>query len=615
MSESSEKYSQGFQKSILIILFLFLTGALIVTWNVPSAGFEASIYNSTPLVLWIALISSVIVGVSIVLWSVSDSGYGRSNLWKYGFLLILLCFAICLGLFIIRGYYMWSMIGDPSSHIGWIKEILQNGRVPALIFYPVTHIFLSEISLVTTLNPLSFYTIIPLFFSLLCVGFIYIFVRVLSTNQIEPVIAGIISCTFIYGWYLNFTPNALANMFFPLALFLTVKYLKSNNFSWGVLLYIVLLLYPVFHPVPSIMLGLILLTLWIPRKVYDVWRVFREKNRNLQNVDRMNVKAVIPFLFLLIWYIFWLSLHSIWGYTLTQMYMTVRAEGEPSKGILLTEQIKYAQFYGYDVFVIFLKSYADLLLLSILSVLTFVLLWKTVSREQKPETIFSLYGPFGILCILIPLLFLFNLPFGPLRFLFYIAVLETVFVAYLVSWIVIKSRESKRTFTVWLTNIAVLLLLGGLFLSGLLTLYPSPYSLTMTEQTPQSEVSGMAHFFEYRNGTTPVSGFHTPVGRFANLLLSSQQISAHHLPLYLKDEDRPPWHFGYDYFPSIASSYDNETNLIIMQRDKSYYSDYFPDMAKYRITTRDFERLNNDPGASLLYTNGGFDLLTISPES
>ena len=37
-------------------------------------------------------------------------------------------------------------------------------------------------------------------------------------------------------------------------------------------------------------------------------------------------------------------------------------------------------------------------------------------------------------------------------------------------------------------------------------------------------------------------------------------------------------------------------------------------MAKYRITTRDFERLNNDSGANLLYSNGGFDLLTIVPK-
>ena len=609
---SGETYGQSFQKIILIILFLFLTIALVMTWNIPSAGFESSIYNSTPPVLWIALISSMIGGISIVIFSKSLSKYGRNNIWKYGFLLILLCYVIGLGLFIIRGYYMWGMINDPASHIGWTNEILQNGNIPPSLFYPITHIFLSEISLVTTLNPVFFHKIMPLIFGVLCVGFIYIFARVLSTSHIEPVIAGIIGCTFVYGWYLNFTPNLLANMFFPLALFLMFKYLKTNTFSWGILLYITLLLYPVFHPVPSIILGLILLTLWIPHKLRDSWSLFREKNR-IPDITRIKAKTVIPFLFLLIWSVFWYSLYSIWGYTITEVYHLVQTE-ETSHGNTLMEQVRYAQFYGYDVVGIFMKNYADLLLLTILSVISFFLLWKTVSGKQEQENIFSLFGPWALICLTIPVLFFLNLPFGPLRFLFYVSVLETVFVAFLMSFVLIRSRERKTPFVSWVTGIVVVVFLAGLFLSGLLVLYPSPYTLTLTDQTTQSEVSGMKHFFQYRDVTIPVSGFHTAVGRFAELLLSPQERSVHHLPLYLEDQDKPPWHFGYNQFPSIATSYSRETNLIITQRDKLMYSDYFPDMAEYRMTTGDFERLNIDSGANLLYSNGGFDLLTIVPK-
>lgn len=170
-----ELFSQRFQKSFLIILFLFLTLALIITWNKPSIGFESSIYNSTPLVLWIALTLSIIVGITIVIMSVSKSNFGRSNIWKYGIFLIFFCYAICWGLSIIRGYYMWSMIGDAATHLGWINEILQNGYIPTRIFYPITHIFLSEISLVTTLNLISLHKIIPFFFGLLWIVFIYIF--------------------------------------------------------------------------------------------------------------------------------------------------------------------------------------------------------------------------------------------------------------------------------------------------------------------------------------------------------------------------------------------------------------------------------------------------------
>ena len=124
----------------------------------------------------------------------------------------------------------------------------------------------------------------------------------------------------------------------------------------------------------------------------------------------------------------------------------------------------------------------------------------------------------------------------------------------------------------------------------------------------------MDYFLKYRDMSNPVSGFNVAVGRFADLLLPQKERAAQHLPQYIKKENYPPWHFGYDQFPSIASSYPNETYLILPQSEKSRYTDYYPEMAKYRITMQDYERLNNDPGANLLYSNGGFDFLAIIPE-
>ena len=124
----------------------------------------------------------------------------------------------------------------------------------------------------------------------------------------------------------------------------------------------------------------------------------------------------------------------------------------------------------------------------------------------------------------------------------------------------------------------------------------------------------MEYFLKYRDKPTPVSGFGNALGRYADLLLTDTNRSKQDLPAYITKENYPPWHFGYDQFPSIASAYHKETYLILPQKEKTRYTEYYPEMAKYRITTQDFERLNNDPGANLLYSNGGFDFLTIVPE-
>ena len=52
----------------------------------------------------------------------------------------------------------------------------------------------------------------------------------------------------------------------------------------------------------------------------------------------------------------------------------------------------------------------------------------------------------------------------------------------------------------------------------------------------------------------------------------------------------------------------------LTQRHNLIFNDYFPDMARYRFTLRDFERLINDPGANPHSSKGGFDFLTIVPK-
>lgn len=617
MFGSGKISGQGFWKSILIVLFLFLTFSLIITWNAPSKGYESSIFYSTPLVLWIALISSVIVGITLVILSVSGSNAGSGNLWKYGLLLIFLCYAICLGLFIIRGYFMWAISGDPASHIGWTNEILRDGHLPETLFYPITHIFLSEISLVTTLNPILLSKLIPFLYSLLVVFFIYIFVRFLSSHQIEPVIAVIISCTFSYGYfYLNLTPNYWANLFIPLVLFLMFKYLESSDISWTVLFCIMLILFPVFHPVPSVFIGLCLLTLWIPNALHDAWNVFLKRDLSLLKLNRLvNLKVVIPALILLIWFNFWQSMYSSWRWTILEMWSKIIAEEGTSYLTALLDQVSFAQGFGYNVREIVLKQYGNPIILLIISVLAFALLWKMVGKKKGQNTVFLLYGPWGILCVFLVVLYFFHLGFGPLRFVTYTAILGTVFAAYLISHILIWSRDSKKRFIPGLTRVVVIVLLVGLFLSGMLNLYYSPYNMILNPQTSHSEVSGMSFLFEYRNVTFPISGLTAAPGRFADLLLTPEEKGAQYIrSRYLNQKDLAPWHFGYDHFPSISSSYNQRTNLIITQRDTVIYTDYVPEMAKYRFFSQDFERLKHDSGASLIYSNGGFNLLTIAPE-
>ena len=327
--QSSAIQRQRFQKVTLIILLSLLSVALIITWNTPATGYEASIYWSTPLILWVSLIASMIVGVVLVFESIAKNELDQSYLWKIGLLLVFLSYAICLGLFIIHGYYMWRMNGDPPTHIGWIIETLDTGHAPISVIYPATHIYLSQITFIADLDLVILHKIVPLIFGLLCVLFMYVFAKALFSKPAGALLTVVISCSLPFGWYLDLTPNALANLAFPLVLFLTVRYLQQKTWPWAVALSTVILLYPVFHPVPAIFLGMVLLTLWIPPILPKVTKILYE--RKIGDFNRLDFRLVLPFLVLVIWFIFWISSFYIWDLTINSMYQTICSEEGPHR--------------------------------------------------------------------------------------------------------------------------------------------------------------------------------------------------------------------------------------------------------------------------------------------
>jgi hypothetical protein len=613
MFSPSAFHRQRFQKVALIFLFSLLSVALIITWNTPATGYEASIYRATPLILWVSLIASVIVGITLVVVSIAKNELDQSYLWKIGFLLVFLSYTVCLALFIIRGYYMWCMNGDPAEHIGWIKETINAGHVPTLIIYPIAHIYLSELVFFTGLDLVVLHKIVPITFGLLCVLFMYVLAKALFANYDGASLVGVISCCLTFGWYLNLTPNALSNMLIPFALFLIIKFLQKKEWTWTIPLSAVIILYPVFHVLPAIVLGLVLLTFWIPAKLTKTIQNLYDKKIHFFKYNSEDFRLIFPFLLLLSWFIFWISSFHVFGYTIKDIYHTIALEEKETKGANFLEQISYAQNCGYSVIEQALKVYGAQAILILLSLLALLLLWREFTARGHKKALFSLYGPFFAILFMVGILFMFNLPFDPFRFMIYISMLGTLFAAHFLSYFLVgRGSENnpllqKTSFKVSCVTMVITLL----FLASMLILYPSPYNLGESYHTTQSEVAGMTFFYDHRDVNVPVTGITVAPGRFSHALLTPKERSVQHLLMYLGDR-AVPWHFGYDRYHTLSTLYTDEIDMIITQKDRLQYVDLFPDMAKFRFTEQDFERLDYDPGITFLYSNGGFDLRKVT---
>jgi hypothetical protein len=119
----------------------------------------------------------------------------------------------------------------------------------------------------------------------------------------------------------------------------------------------------------------------------------------------------------------------------------------------------------------------------------------------------------------------------------------------------------------------------------------------------------MSMLLDHRNINFDIVNVNLAYWRFAHLLLSPEELKEQKIP-----ESVPttyslatPFHFGYGNSTTFASAYPDDAYLLVTQRDRTVYTDIFPDMAKYRFTSDDFSKLPGDISLYRIYSNGEFD--------
>ena len=590
-------------KIIAIICFILITIALVVARNSPATGYEASIYNSTPFILWVSLILSIVCGITIIVHQIYNREYEKHNLWMIGLLLVFLSYILCLSLHIIRGYYMWCMSGDPATHIGIIKQIISDGQILNTSFYPIAHIYTANLSQILRIDLISLHKLIPLFFGVLSIPFMYLFAKSILPGKGQVILATVASCALINGWYLNLTPNHLSILLFPMLLFILVKVFTTRKIQWEILLIIMVFLYPPFHPVPTLALMLTLITLGLPKRAFNLIN----KEAQTKGGGGLGMFNATLLAILLVWGISWISSFYVWDSTIRNIH-TLVAEGGPSHLQALTEKITYAEGYGYSVTEHIFKTLGGTFVYIILTLICLPILWKEIRTNKEINNLFSLYGPLAVMGLFIILLYLANVGFGPLRMLFYVVMLCTIFTGFTLYKMIEKIRQINKTSLHKFALALVITLMVGVSISGMLKLYPSPYILSTSWQTTQTEVEGMNWLFQNRDLDIKITSISIAQYRFSRLLLTPDELKAQKIPWQVPEELRVPRHFGYDNHSSLSASYEKDVYLGLTQKDKSVYVDVFPEMAECRWYPSDFEKLEYDRGVDKLYSSGEFDV-------
>jgi len=554
----------------------------------PSSSYESSIYFSVSPFYWSMLILNFIFGIMLILISTK----------KYlGFFLLYLTYTLSISTHIIHGYVWWNLSGDTGTHLGIVKEILWNGFCPKDIIYPASHVLLAEYSTILNVDIQILHLLLPVFFSLFFPLGIYLISKILLKNPIEKNIATIIGFSFLPGVCIAFFPNGLINCLFPLFLFIILKTMYNLKFAFKILTFIVFLLLTTFHPLIGMIMALIFVSMGISI-------VFFDKKYHKYFNNKYDLKFFSVFLVFTILGIIWMSWQmqfQEFNMILSNIVNTLNDEEYYRQAIFLND-ISAANNYGYNILDYFIKTYGVYLISIIISIIALIIFFV---KKQEKNNIFWIWICLSFLYTLAVLGLFFEFGFAPTRFLFYSMVLTIPLFGY-VGGLVITNDLFFRgiKFKIFFIIIGLLVLMF-VILNGLFTIYPSPYTLSSSYQSTNTEVAGMNWYFNNKDTGLEITGINLPTTRFYDFIFG---VGDKRLVLGGVNSLYSPFHFGYDHHISLSNSYDTSLYLGITTRDLFKYVYVYPQMAKYRWNPRDFQRINRDSGIQKIYTNDGFEL-------
>jgi hypothetical protein len=594
-------------KIILISCFVLLSAGILAAWNSPATGFETSIYISTPSLFWIAVSVCIIIGVTGVIRHITDKREPDSGFPMVPILLIFLSFAAILSLFIIRGYALWAS-GDPLTHLGNIRNIIDTGHNGNTNYYPITHIYIAQISEVTEISITTLSKLMPLLFAMLSVPFTYCLAKAVLREKGQIILATMFSMILLGTWYLDLTPNILANFVSPLFLYVLFKCLSSKELQWRILSAVLILVFPIFHIIPAAVILLILLSFPIANRIFG-----GQKHTDLPEYFDISSFSYNSAIFLFVWGATWISSFTIADYELTTFYDVITGYRQSQLTSLITD-INYASGYHYSVIGVFIKTNGGLAILIILTLIAIAILWKKRDFSHDYRLLGLLTVPLGAIALAVMALYIVNLDFPPLRLLVYIRIICGLFTAYILLQAIGSKRDGFRGINTTLRASIVGVVIVGLFALGGLAIYPSKYIYGVSSQITQTEINGMDWFLHNGNSKENHTYLSETAFRFADLLLTPDERSKRtdiSYSLVNHTELKIPFHFGYDKSEYFGSSYQQNLYFVVNQLDRSIYQDVYPEMAKIRFEPQDFSQLETDPSVDKLYTNAGFDTFFI----
>lgn len=619
MNTISNTHVQITFKSAAIIAFALLTAGLLSAWLTPCTSWEANIYAETPLIFWIGIFATYIVGIVIVLYS-----HFYKPLPKYltliGWILIGAAAVSLIFLTVIRGYKILNISGDGGSHIGQLHTLLERGTItgtyyPGIYWEPAAFSLLTGISGVTTLS------IFPMLILLVFIIGTAVLAQRIFPHRGEVIITVLIAALLPFGsanlFFTNYTALLYVGMtisnigLLPIFLYLLLSLIAGEK-KMILPLVIMNIAIVFYHPVVAVTALILYIAVFVYCTLFG--RKIISKSVTIQLLGLMIVH--LGFWFLWLWKFYGGNVVHIISSLFTSLNVEERGVGKQ------VELLNTATDFGYGIDTVFriaginIFIYGMLLLAGIIFLIKF---WK----DEKYFLMKALFVCTLFIGCVVAVSMLGDFSGGSgrfLRVLYITGILSCGFILYHLYKLLSQSNIRKRILHVGV----IFVIIVAVYFVSVLSLYPSPLTYNAGYQSPQTLTTAAETLLpriDYSNAET--TGIHfTGLQRYVGALygspynVGSYEGGTYHMISTSRggtdSSDMVPYHFGYDTgSTSLADAYADGTYIFIIDKDKRFYQAYYPELIQFRWTPQDFKQLSVDKGLHSVYNNGGMEMYIV----
>jgi hypothetical protein len=588
-------------KMAAALCFVFLALALIVAYQSPDAGYELSTYGSTPVLVWVLVLLSLAGGIGIVVHELATGRYQESRTYIIGFAVALLTVIVFLSLPFVRGYLTWR--ADHIGHFGYVEDIYRTGHIGPFNPYPIVHVLFSQIASVTGISAL---TVVNLNTVLLVPIFVlntYLLATVVLPQRGQQLLVALVAGAAMVGissYYL--VPNTWSLALLPLVFYC---YFKHETFPFKLLLALLVIAYPFFHPLSAAVVLGVLVLMELLKPVYSLFL----RRREMQVPAWVDSKPLMwPVLLGLAVFIPWVHTREVLESNRLNLWEQLTSGRGTAQISEVGTALAKADVHGFDLVVLLGKLYGDFLILAALALVGILLLVRHLpsgNRDSSKHRLLFLAVLFVLACLYY-LAFVVGLPAAEAlaadRTLLYLEVVGIALVAFgLWEW----ARGAKLRYLAWFGVFGLLLLMSIL---SIRSHFFSPYVVRPNDQATHMDIAGMEWYLNEKDPAVPAIYIMSPPKRFAEGVLGT---TVTRLRQDVRWHTQFADHFGYGDYGTVGKQYGGPVYGTIHRYDKVVYQTVWQPLN--RFNDDDFERLEQDSTVSRIYSNGDVDCLYVTP--